>query len=56
MTDEKKAPKNKYSKVPCQKCGAYKVTVDDVDVAGGIDYVIDCEACGDHYTVDGPDS
>lgn len=46
----------RYSKEPCRKCGEYKVTVDDVDVSGGIDYVIDCEACGDHYSVDGPDS
>lgn len=38
-----------YSKAPCRKCGAYKVTVDAVDVPSGIDYVLDCEACGDHY-------
>jgi transcription elongation factor Elf1 len=46
----------RYSKEPCRKCGAFKVTVDDVDVSDGIDYVIDCEACGDHYRVDGADS
>ena len=46
----------RYSKEPCRKCGAFKVKVDDVDVADGIDYVIDCEACGDHYRVDGPDA
>lgn len=37
----------RYSKEPCRKCGAFKVTVDDVDVSDGIDY---------RYRVDGPDS
>ena len=46
----------RYSKEPCRKCGERKVIVNDVDVSGGIDYVIDCEACGDHYRIDGPDS
>jgi DNA-directed RNA polymerase subunit M/transcription elongation factor TFIIS len=45
-----------YSKEPCRKCGQFMVTVDDVDVSDGIDYVIHCDACGDHYRVDGPDA
>lgn len=46
-----------YSTAPCAKCGAYKVKCsleDEYD--HGTYYDITCEACGDHYRTDGPDS
>ena len=48
----------RYSKAPCAKCGAYKVTVDLEDESDGCGtyYDIKCEACGDAYRTDGPDS
>jgi len=51
------ADRKPYSTAPCAKCGAYKVKCsleDEYD--HGTYYDITCEACGDHYRTDGPDS
>ena len=47
-----------YSKAPCAKCGAYKVqcSLEDESDGCGTYYDIECEACGDSYRTDGPDS
>lgn len=47
-----------YSAAPCAKCGEYKVTcvLKDESDGCGTYYDITCEACGDHYRVDGPDA
>lgn len=48
----------RYSKAPCAKCGAYRVTVSLEDESDGCGtyYDIECEACGDSYRTDGPDA
>lgn len=47
-----------YSTAPCAKCGAFKVRCDLEDESDGCGtyYDIECEACGDSYRTDGPDS
>lgn len=48
----------RYSKTPCAKCGAFKVTVSLEDESDGCGtyYDIECQACGDSYRTDGPDA
>lgn len=48
----------RYSKAPCEGCGAFKVVVDLKDEPDGCGtyYHIKCEACGDSYKTDGPDA
>lgn len=54
----KNAEPKRYSNAPCRRCCAYKVicVLEDEHGGNGTYYDIRCEACADHYRVDGPDA